>query len=651
MFETIKSFFKKTYSNLVALSVYEDVKYGSGSVDFLNYNEISLYVNRAIDIRAEKVSEIMFEIYKGDKKQEANDWLTLLQRPNQWHTGKQFWKLFQKYYDITGSVFILKQDKEKPDQVFKSGSKPVGLHLLRPDLVKIIFTSDGSDIEKYEYKNGSETVEYEKDQVLYCFNPDPMNPLKGASLLRAGVRQMETEKQLTDYQNKILKNGGKIEGVFSFKTQGGLNEKQLAELKDGYAKQYADAKKAGRPLFLGGDATYTNLALNPTELSYLATKKITLDDLCILTGVPKSILGVTEGETYANADASIAIFLREKIKPLMQNLNDFLDWRLIPADLELRYIDPTPEDVDRKLKIVESADKVHAVSINEKRKMLGFDEVKTDGADDIYIPFNLTALGTEESVESKKKSLSNEFVHPLRDPEIRKRYGEANFKKLEKKENETLRKIRNYFREQEQRILVKLPFAKEKALAEDYFNAELEAKIARDEILPIIREALRDAGIDTINTFDFGFDFTLSSTIESWLDKRADLFADSVTSTTYKDLVKQFRLSTEYGETFKDLAKRIQDVFDGYSESRALMIARTETHGAMQKGTFEAYKQANLPIKIWVWAPGDQGGVREGHMAMDGEEKPINMPFSNGLMFPGDPDGSASETINCACVG
>ena len=63
----------------------------------------------------------------------------------------------------------------------------------------------------------------------------------------------------------------------------------------------------------------------------------------------------------------------------------------------------------------------------------------------------------------------------------------------------------------------------------------------------------------------------------------------------------------------------------------------------------EGYKQAGLKTKIWVWAPGVQGGVREWHQDMDGEEVPIDHYFSNGLRYPGDPSASAEEVINCSC--
>jgi len=148
------------------------------------------------------------------------------------------------------------------------------------------------------------------------------------------------------------------------------------------------------------------------------------------------------------------------------------------------------------------------------------------------------------------------------------------------------------------------------------------------------------------------FNFSLSANVASWLDKKTDVFAKQINDTTFKKLDVQFAESLAENETRTQLTDRIRNVYKPngkvLSDARTQVIARTEVHGASQKGTFEGYKQAGAEMKIWTWAPGIMGGVRDEHMAMDGEERPMDMSFSNGLMFPGE--GPASETINCLCT-
>src|SRR5690606_5768534 len=119
-----------------SLDIAEGRSSGRSATDLLRYNEISLYVNRAIDKRAEKVSELEFILRKDDTEIEEHPLLNLLNRPNQFHTGRQFWKLYQKYLDITGASFIyIGQERE----LFAKAAVPKELHLLRPDLVNIVF--------------------------------------------------------------------------------------------------------------------------------------------------------------------------------------------------------------------------------------------------------------------------------------------------------------------------------------------------------------------------------------------------------------------------------------------------------------------------------------------------------------------------------
>jgi len=44
------------------------------------------------------------------------------------------------------------------------------------------------------------------------------------------------------------------------------------------------------------------------------------------------------------------------------------------------------------------------------------------------------------------------------------------------------------------------------------------------------------------------------------------------------------------------------------------------------------------------------GNPRPSHAQIDGETVPYEEPFGNGLLYPGDPEGSADETAGCTCI-
>lgn len=107
-------------------------------------------------------------------------------------------------------------------------------------------------------------------------------------------------------------------------------------------------------------------------------------------------------------------------------------------------------------------------------------------------------------------------------------------------------------------------------------------------------------------------------------------------------------------------AATLERVSIGYTERllqlRSETVARTESMAALNQSNIEAFRQAidtgavrqQDVRKVWV-ATADSR-TRDSHRAIDRESVGIDQPFSNGLMYPGDPNGPASEVINCRCT-
>lgn len=87
------------------------------------------------------------------------------------------------------------------------------------------------------------------------------------------------------------------------------------------------------------------------------------------------------------------------------------------------------------------------------------------------------------------------------------------------------------------------------------------------------------------------------------------------------------------------------------STIRARVIARTEMHSAAMASNHEAAKSTGLDlIKGWVASRGER--TRPAHARADGQVVGMNDNFivdDEPLFVPGDPNGSASNIINCRC--
>ena len=104
------------------------------------------------------------------------------------------------------------------------------------------------------------------------------------------------------------------------------------------------------------------------------------------------------------------------------------------------------------------------------------------------------------------------------------------------------------------------------------------------------------------------------------------------------------------GESITKIAKRFQNV-SGMDERAAIRNARTAMTGAQNGGRLDAMERANengVEVKKG-WMATLDNRTRDSHVELDGEEREIDEEFSNGVMFPGDPEGEPAEVYNCRC--
>ncbi len=578
----------------------------------LQYYEQSLYLNKAIGKRAEKLAQTEFVLKRGDREIE-NEWTRLLEKPNSYQAGDQFLETASKYYDIFGSVYILKEKGTLSGKVN-------ALYLLRPDEVEVMHTE--TDIVYFKHTHGGKVRRYETDEIVYWYRPNPRNPFVGESIIASAVRSLETDIQISEYQANVLKNGGKLESIF--KVKGQTTPDQLVKLREQYSEKYATARKSGQPLFLTGDLELITTGLKPAELAFLETKQITTEDIVITTGVPRILLGLGSKETYANAEQEIRNFHINTLKPIMDSLVDTLNHYLIPKEFELTYNDATPENVEQKLSILKTAHDVGALTTNEKRELLntlGMELEPVKDGDEIRQP-------QPRITNSHKKYFLDDFNN-------RRAYEKRQIAKMETWEERLRKDVIKYFQEQQERVLKNT-----KAL-----DTSLEVKLAKGLLLTYLQNIINDGGNTALINQGLDPNFTINSAIASAIDKQAEFFATEINETTQNKLSDILKSSTDR----KEQEKMITELYDGFTKNRAKTIARTETHRAYQDGTYQGLRQAGVDFKTWVSAFNNS---REDHMDMDGTRIGIDedfiLPSGNTCQYPGE-TGDPADDINCQC--
>lgn len=97
----------------------------------------------------------------------------------------------------------------------------------------------------------------------------------------------------------------------------------------------------------------------------------------------------------------------------------------------------------------------------------------------------------------------------------------------------------------------------------------------------------------------------------------------------------------------KDKAEFLGMVQNNYRFNKAGVMAKTEVNTAANLGMSLAAEEVGAGKKTWITQRDEK--VREQHVSLDGQTRDMDTVYSNGLQYPGDPSGQASEVVNCRC--
>lgn len=135
--------------------------------------------------------------------------------------------------------------------------------------------------------------------------------------------------------------------------------------------------------------------------------------------------------------------------------------------------------------------------------------------------------------------------------------------------------------------------------------------------------------------------------LKDGLYKRLGYDRKILIETINKEIARGITTSLTYSEVKRNIHEKTL-----LSIKKSYLIARTEGHRVMCTATYNAQRVAkeNGCDIYKQWDSALDSRTRPSHRIVDGEIREMDEKFSNGLLYPGDPNGSASEVCNCRCA-
>jgi len=572
--------------------------------------------------------------------------------------------------------------------IVSAGTPPAPIELwpLPPDRIKPI-PHETDWISGYEYRIGSTKRILMPEEVLHMQFVDPGNPYWGMSPLQAAARVVDTDVEAVRWNKLSLQNRAVTDGVFSFGQP--MSREQWEEVREMVRDQHQGAEHAHDPWVLGYDSKYQQMSLSPVEMDFLASRRFHVSEICAVYGVPVVLLS-PERTTFNNMAVGERRLWMSAIIPYLEDLCSALNLTLVPfwdagrrsrnAQATLR-IRPDTSNVPALHAIlgekVKTAKELWEMGVPfnmlNQRLQMGFEDVpdgdrpkpRSGGGGGNALPAGSAgALGVKANDETGSIAWADaERGAYWKAFDGDRKQWEGRLKELFAErflaEGDL---VANAFEtngileaetviEEQRAIWEEILGASYSAIMEHFGQLE-GARLMREE-----RAAGRVWEPKGLKADPFVFD-PAAEAVQAFIARHAAQHVDGILSTTKRHIATSIGAGFAENETSSQIAKRIRDIYQLWAvppedslidTPRSMLIARTEAGTAANSGHFAGAKQTGLPIvKEWLTSRDDR--VRDTHSLLDGTTAPLDETFGNGLLYPNDPNGSASEICNCRCA-
>lgn len=651
-------------------------------------NGLSEYKNWAygcINARATEISFTDLKLMKGPKRDAANsdrifehEVLTLLDKVNTGMTKHDLFFYTQAFKDLDGNCYWYLARDNKGEGEIKD------IYVLRPDRMDIVLDPENPLLVKgYIYRIDFKTqIPFNAKEILHFkyFNPLGNHPFphKGMGVVQGAAWAIDTDNEARTWNYNFFKKSARPDGILLQKGDGVASAEDHKRLEEEWTEKFGGSENNGKVAFLSGGLEWKEIQRSQKDMDFINQRTFSRDEILALFRTPKSILGITDDVNRANADASIYVFMRNTIKPLMQQLADTLTEFLLPDygdDLWFDFTSPVPEDRTAVTSEYASGSNVW-LTRNEIRQREGLaptengdnfmddfgniiDTVKPDTGSKSKKPKPAQSK-KQEKTEKKSDSVAEKNVDAFISKmptqmeiktvtdDARKTYIADWVKAVDSFAAPLKKKLKVYFDLQMQEVIANLKEemkgldAKEfryKAVSGILFDEEKAIKSGISLITPFLRDYVKRAGDRAARLVGGQFDDGTTA-VSSFISQRGKYFAETINATTADDLTRTLKEGIANGETVSELSERIAVVYKQAEDYRTNMIARTEVSASANEGAKLAYTQAG--VKKWQWQvvdPEDEDcKENEGQIVEIGEQ------FNDGSTQPPDPHP------NCVCT-
>lgn len=238
-----------------------------------------------------------------------------------------------------------------------------------------------------------------QEEVLHIRGPS-RDGMMGVSAIQFGRAAMGLRIAQAETASALVENGLRPSGVMSYAER--IDATARTKIREAVSERLQGATNAGQLLIMDGGATYTPLAWSAEDAEFLASQKLSNEDVARLFGVPPTSVGITDKATYSNTEQEARSLVANCLGPLASRVEAAM-LRCLLTDESRRtlYIEHDlaallKGDVQARFEAYRIGREIGVFSPNDIRRREN--ETPITGGDVYHQPANWTPLGSAPGV-------------------------------------------------------------------------------------------------------------------------------------------------------------------------------------------------------------------------------------------------------------
>ena len=341
----------------------------------------NVIAHRCINIIASSAAHVEWKLYRNANHLiSQHNILKLLNAPNPFHAGAEFFAKIYSYLLIDGNAYI---------RMVRVKDEVKELYVLRPDQVTISKNQLNLPVSYHYHTDGGMmrfpiNMHNGRSDILHirCFHP--LEEHLGLSPIEAAAYSIDQHNQSSKWNQSLLQNGARPSGALIVNVNKGnngtLSEEEFYRIKEQMENVYVGDANAGKPLLLEGGLEWKEMSMSNKDMDFMEAKHGAAREIALAFGVPPQLLGIPGDNTYSNMQEARLALWEETLIPLLDNIKDMLNHRFVSEfgnDLALDYNKDSISALSpRRQAIWDRVNQSDFMTINEKRLAVGLSSIE-----------------------------------------------------------------------------------------------------------------------------------------------------------------------------------------------------------------------------------------------------------------------------------